>query len=102
MKRLIYLFIFAMFVSGCATTYSFTSKLSLGMTKQEVLAKCGNPFQAGAVKGNDGRTYETLTYKFYDMFTGEITTYVFFTDGKIVYYGGNPNMPNEPSVEQKK
>jgi len=86
---------------GCATTSRITPKLSLGMTKQEVLRKCGNPLQSGALKRENGKMVETFIYKEKIFFTEEtsilrgnpLNTYVYFEDGKVVYFGGNPNMP---------
>lgn len=104
MKKLIYLFVMLMLVSGCATVSQVTPKLSLGMTKEEVIAKCGNPTQSGALKDKDGKVLESFMYRetLYQGALGQggyaspITTYVYFEDGKVVYYG-NPNPTSEPS-----
>lgn len=104
MKRLFALLL-CLGLCGCATTSSVTPNLSLGMTKQEVIAKCGNPTQAGAIQGKDGKAYETFMYREEGLITARdsiITTYVYFADGKVIYYGGNPNMPTEETEGQKK
>ena len=108
MRKAIALLVLVLLISGCATTSSITPKLSLGMTKQEILAKCGQPFQAGAVKGSDGKTYESFMYKENICQTSvgigtftPVITYVWFSDGKVVYYGGNPNIPTEEIINEK-
>jgi uncharacterized protein YceK len=108
MKNLVYILMLAILLSGCATVSSVSPKLSLGMSKQEVLAKCGRPTQIGAVQGADGRTFETFTYRemLSESFVGgsqtPFYTYVYFVDGKVIYYGNNPNMPAMPNVEQRR
>ena len=86
-----------MVVSGCVTT-SVSSNLSLGMSKEEVLAKCGKPFQAGAIKDSKGQLLESFHYKQQTKLSPtavpiETDTYVYFTDGRVVYYGNSPSMP---------
>lgn len=98
MKKIIYLLVIAALLIGCATVSRVTPRLSLGMTKKEVLAKCGRPYQSSAVEGYDGKIYETFTYKetLRETFMGDQTpvyTYVHFVDDKVVYYGGSPKMP---------
>lgn len=104
MKKLIYLFVMAILVSGCATTSSITPQLQLGTTKDEVLKKCGQPIQVSATKDKDGKVMETFMYR--ETLYGNIIapraettvliTYVNFEDGKVVYFG-NPNPPTESS-----
>ncbi|MDP8261915.1 MAG: DUF2845 domain-containing protein [Candidatus Ancaeobacter aquaticus] len=101
MKRLICLIAVIIMVSGCATTSRVTPKLSLGMTKEEVLSKCGNPVQSGAVQGQDGKALESFMYResLYSEVTGyklvPTITYVYFVDNKVIYYGSNPTMPTQ-------
>ena len=103
MKKLICLLVLVMILSGCATVSSISPKLSLGMSKQEVLEKCGRPFQAGVIPNNNKEVLERFTYKEIEtlMFFGgrpkSTYTYVYFADGKVIYYGSNPNMPTEES-----
>ncbi len=101
--RKVVLLILCVLLSGCVTTSAVTPKLSLGMTKQEVLAACGNPRQSGAIQTQDGRILESFEYKESPLLEPaskdlSITTYVYFEDGKVIYYGGNPTMPTEPTT----
>lgn len=103
MKKLIYFLGVVMLICGCATTSAVTPKLSLGMTKQEVLAKCGNPTQSGAIKDKEGRTLESFMYRetLYEMplpmggYAPPAITYVYFIDGKVIYFGSNSTVPTE-------
>lgn len=104
MEKIIGLLILAVLINGCVTTSSITPNLAIGMTKQEVIAKCGKPMQAGAVKDKDGRILESFMYREIlsqgtlglGGYAPPVITYVYFADGKVVYYG-NPNPPTEPS-----
>lgn len=104
MKRTIFLLITILFLSGCATTSVVAPKLRLGMTKEEVLKACGNPTQSGAIQDKDGKVLESFMYReaLYGGALGlggyapPVVTYVYFADGKVVYYG-NPNPSTEPS-----
>ena len=103
MKKLICFLILVMLVSGCgATTSKLTPKLALGMTKQEVLAKCGTPRQLGAMQTKDGQVIENFIYeegRFWNIH-GLINTYIYFIDGKVVCYGGDPTMLTEKEYRE--
>ena len=96
MKKSIYFCMVALLVAGCATTESsrITSKLSLGMTRGEVLRKCGKPYASGAAFDPDtGVSKEYLVYK-ETIYPGDnyrpyeaLMTSVFIVDGQVVQYG---------------
>lgn len=85
-----------MLAAGCATTESsqITSKLSLGMTREEVLKTCGKPYASGAAFDPDtGVSKEYLVYK-ETIYPGDnyrpyeaLMTSVFLIDDKVVQYG---------------
>ena len=83
-------------VAGCATTPARKfSELQLGMTKEEVRKTLGDPYLfRGAVMNQDGSTQETWEYTIYapyqtgaNVWTGNITEWVTFINGKLVFYG---------------
>ena len=64
MKKLIYLFIFAIiFLGGCTTTSRVAQNISLGMTTQEVVIAAGKPFTKNINKDEEGNTVEKWFYK---------------------------------------
>ena len=86
MKKLIYLFIMVMLVSGCACMgkplISRTNELRLGMTKDEVISILGEPVstQANIEEG------ERLEYWVSEHFMA-VPYSVTIKDGKVVKYG---------------
>ncbi|UCG35276.1 MAG: DUF2845 domain-containing protein [Candidatus Omnitrophota bacterium] len=102
MKRLICLFIMLIVLSGCATTSVITPKLALGMTKEEVLKKCGRPLRSGAMRGEKGEVLETFVYEETLFRQGQawITTYVYFQDNEVIYYGAEPIVSEYETVEK--
>jgi hypothetical protein len=105
MKKISLLFLCAL-LFGCTTISRVSPRLNLGMTKAEVLKKCGPPRQAGAMKDNDLQIIETFKYTelpfFHSASTEPITTYVYFLEGNVVYYGPSPRLPKELISEHKK
>ena len=94
------------FSSGCATSSTVSSKISLGMTKQAVIAACGKPFRSGSRMGENGRAVEAITYQetLYRPFqypnTETLYTNVYFVDGKVVQYGASEDWQTpDSSVE---
>jgi hypothetical protein len=96
MKKFVYCCVIALLAAGCATTESsrITSKLSLGMTREEVLKTCGQPYASGAAFDPDtGASKEYLVYK-ETIYPGDyfrpyeaLMTNVFIVGGKVVQYG---------------
>ena len=77
-----------MLIIGCKTTAVLSSKVSLGMTKGNVIQVCGTPFKTAAQLDSLGNTQEILYYKerIYDFKGGYITVnHLFcFTNEKLV------------------
>ena len=100
MKKYIFLIFIVMsviFLSSCAhhRRVPLTQRIELGMTKENVKMLCGNPSQVGAMKKNDGKVIESFIYRQtkYNAWTETsrtIDTYVYFEDGKVINYGGEP------------
>ena len=114
MKKLIYLFVMAILVSGCATYSGFIArnrenlmKLSIGMNKQEVLNIMGtnservdfgtfkvtNPYRSEIMQGKD-KTFEILYYytdcKALDgAITDDELTPLVFDNGKLIGWGNS-------------
>ena len=59
MRKLIYLFVLAVMVSGCATTPNLNT-VSLGMTKADVIKTLGNPTSVSAKDNVEYLQYNTL------------------------------------------
>ncbi|MFH1698792.1 MAG: hypothetical protein ABH882_07020 [Candidatus Omnitrophota bacterium] len=91
MKKLIYLFVLAMLVSGCAAFANsrMTPKLSLGMTKQDVLKIGGQPYKAAAtIDKKTGEPTEVLTFREYICCPADYLYVVtHFKEGKLVQFG---------------
>lgn len=89
------LFLLSLFiVSGCATT-RITPKISLGMTKKEVIKLCGEPYKTGATIER-GEKLEAFTYQEralyspqYGLFSPYSFIHIYFIDGKVVQYVGD-------------
>jgi len=74
---------------GCSSNWSCADKLSLGMTKNEVIEKCGSP-------NNIVKTVDTVgnvdrwIYYYYDIWTGYNRNIgqcdVYFLNEKVVRY----------------
>ena len=74
------------------------SNLKLGMTKDEVIALCGQPSQMGSMMQKNGKPLDSFFYlkTKYNGWTGATRTkdfFIYFEDDKIVYYGGAPIVP---------
>jgi outer membrane protein assembly factor BamE (lipoprotein component of BamABCDE complex) len=52
-----------LFMISCKTTTTLTSKLTLGMTKEQVIAKCGRPYKTSAKYDKEMNLQEILYYK---------------------------------------
>lgn len=95
MRKHIILLIAILILAGCATTSQVTSRISLGMTKQEVIKLCGQPYKFGATIDTDGEPIEAITYReyIYSNSLGYATpppptfTNIYFKNGKVVQYG---------------
>lgn len=122
MKKLIYLFVMAMLVSGCATGLHQTIapnrvsllKLSIGMSKEEVLKVMGtksfstysqgnvlgipsyltitNPYRSEVMRGKDDKIFEVIYYvtdvKDDDnAITDDELTPLVFDNGKLIGWG---------------
>ena len=82
---------------GCATVSGIAPKLSIGMTKEEVLKQCGQPYtMAATIDKSTGRPLEALAYRervkqttdgLFNPGSGEIITNIFLIDGKVIQYG---------------
>ena len=111
MRQICLLIWLVMFISGCATTTStLTSKISLGMTKEQVLQVCGKPFKSGATSNpRTGQSVEALVYKSFDNNpwsnvvaggTPDISyVNIYFKDGKVIQYGANADWMTEADFE---
>jgi len=87
MKKIIYFFVMALMTSGCVATAARTNKLSLGMTKMDVIKAMGDPTSVKA-KNNE----EVLEYILYPTWVPSIYDksqqfWVVLQDGKVVQYG---------------
>ncbi|MDD5005020.1 MAG: DUF3192 domain-containing protein [Candidatus Omnitrophica bacterium] len=104
MKKLIYLFVAVILVSGCASYWNSLPwsidnnrkklmELEIGMTKKEVINVMGDPYNREAYALPNGHTLEFLIYltKYTD--SGSIpdsdTTPICFEDGKVTGWGRN-------------
>lgn len=67
---------------GCATS-SKINLISLGMSKEDVIKRMGNPISTSAIKGKEFMNY-LLTDPIYGM---PASYYVSIQDGKVVSYG---------------
>ncbi|MBI4991434.1 hypothetical protein HZB96_05065 [Candidatus Gottesmanbacteria bacterium] len=82
MKKLIYIFIMALLIAGCATAAKM-NRLSVGMSKDEVIKVMGNPNSQKASEG-----VECLEYYLSNSMMGDTGTYwVMMKDGKVIQYG---------------
>ena len=63
MKKLLLLALLPLFIIGCKTTAVLSSKVSLGMTKAQVIQICGTPYKTAAQLDSLGGTQEILYYK---------------------------------------
>jgi hypothetical protein len=92
-KHLLTGLIAAALLSACSTLSTRTQKLSLGMTKDQVVAVLGKDFQTvGAREGSDARKVEVIRYQ--DEATGELLCY--FRDGKLVQWGDTRALADFP------
>lgn len=118
MRQVFILVCLIILLAGCVTTSSITSKLSLGMTKEQVLQVCGRPYRTGAmIEPQTGDTIETLTYESYrNGRSGAVATIlladgnpniafinVYLKNGKVVQYNSveKPYQKPEKKVEVK-
>jgi hypothetical protein len=102
MKKLLFI-ILCLVLIAYATTSPVTPKLASGMTKKEVITKCGKPAQTGEIKDKNGRTLESFIYKETSIFDPEnpVITYVYFADDKVIYFGSDPSLPPEKGGIEK-
>lgn len=57
------LIVCTLFITSCKTTTTLSSKVSLGMTKEQVIDNCGNPYKKSAKYDKDQNLQEILFYK---------------------------------------
>lgn len=55
--------LFLMLVTSCKTTTILSSRVSLGMTKEQVIEKCGSPYKQSAKYDKEENLQEILYYK---------------------------------------
>jgi len=103
MRKLIYLFVMVILVSGCASssvmpwgiekTRNNLMKLEINMSKQQVLEIMGSPYKREAYLTPDGKALEFLIYLTQYTDSGSIpdtdTTPICFVDGKVTGWGRN-------------
>lgn len=101
MKKLIYLFVIVMLVSGCASTMPWNierarknlMKIEIGMSKQEVIDIMGAPYDREAYILENGETVEFLIYLTKYTYSGSIpdsdTTPICFHNEKVTGWGRN-------------
>lgn len=53
----------SLLLSGCKTTTTLSSKVTLGMTKEKVVAVCGKPYKQTAAYDKDQNLQELFYYK---------------------------------------
>ena len=78
--KITYLLILVVFLAGCATTPEKMNRLSVGMTKSEVLDAMGKPSSTAS----PGKGVETLRYR---EFYANTTYFVRLIDGMVDSYG---------------
>jgi len=90
---------------GCAHRLPITSKVYIGMTKEQVLQICGRPYKMGAYTNpKTGEVIEGLTYKEYidnwrTLTTDVLLTHIYLKDGKIIQYGEPGDWMTEADYE---
>ena len=95
MKKLI-MVLSLVLLAGCATTRGITSQLEIGMTKEEVLKKCGQPYKISASKSKAKNGEDVLVTAFVykvdwwdqmDYSRPENFLEICFVNGKITQWG---------------
>lgn len=90
MKR-IWLFFIALIIISCAASKGINlSRISLGMTKEEVLEKLGKrPDNVIGSKQFPEGTVEVIQFSKYDAWTAQLTEryWLYFLDGKLKQWG---------------
>ena len=113
MKKLIYLFVIVVLLSGCASSSVMPwgiekarknlMKLEIGMTKQEVITIMGEPYNREAYRLPDGGVLEFLIYLTQYTYSGVIpdsdTTPICFENGKVTGWGRNFYVEKKKSYE---
>ena len=95
MVKLLFLIIF---LSGCIAPSSTINKISLGMTKEEVIKKLGNPTSVSAQGGCEYLNYSLAEDLIVDRGT---PYYVRLVDGKVESYGRAGDFGTTQLPEQK-
>ncbi|GBE07069.1 MAG TPA: outer membrane protein assembly factor BamE [Phycisphaerales bacterium] len=87
-------------LSGCATTIK-TNNLSIGMTKQEVIAVMGEPISTSAISGLEVFRYHLQTAEQIIWKGGHNEYFVRFVNGKVESYGkmGDFNSTKVPETK---
>ena len=95
--KITYLLILIVFLAGCATTPEKMNRLSIGMTKIEVLDAIGRPSSTAS----PGKGVEFLRYRKYYGRGDYITYFVRLVDGRVDSYGktGDFDSTKDPTLD---
>ena len=90
MNRIIVVVMLLIVMTSCTSSWvSCSKKISLGMTKEEVREKCGNPNDFGQIVSTNG-VMERWSYYYWDAWTGYNKNIgqcnVYFLDGEVSSY----------------
>jgi len=98
--RILYFLIGLLLISGCATAHKM-NRISLGMTKEEVIQAMGPPISVSAREGVEYLNY-SLSETASDDFHGWTTPYfVRIINGKVEAYGRKGDFDSTKTPEQK-
>ncbi|MBK1894471.1 DUF2845 domain-containing protein [Chryseobacterium paridis] len=89
-------------LTSCTTRSKFSSEsVSIGMTKEQVISKFGQPYKSAFTKNKDtGEMEESLFYKEnFNLGNSSITNILTFKDGKLVALEqGQESNTNSPTI----
>ncbi len=86
------------FKSEFGSTSFSNDSISLGQSKEEIIAKYGKPYTQ-ELEYADGKTVETIGYKEHLYYGYKINTYFVFEDGKLVRKLQVEDKPNKATFE---
>jgi outer membrane protein assembly factor BamE (lipoprotein component of BamABCDE complex) len=96
MKRLAILAILLPCVFGCATTANRMNKLSVGMTKQQVISEIGQPTHTSGTDGVEYMNYQFASNKDDAFYNLTRPYFVELRDVKVVAFGRNGDFGVNP------